>query len=266
MKEWVLRFETAADARQWVMFSHQDKQFFSHVTNDPNVVRMIATESVLWSRWLDLLFSYVQAVMVPKHSKRMLKDHYYLVDEEIEQIMPFVLNLSEDTLPLHSQLTSLYSHLVRYVHQLETPYDISLSNLELFMFDGHSDWVDVVGYAIDEWQFEMQFQDQMERLRQWIDQSRSLYRRIDVYDADVLLFFDDTGKRIDQPTERVITDYLIIPSLTNGLLSLRPELINIFTNYRKTHALYQVKNLFQERATIFEEHEFPHEINNLSRS
>ncbi|MDQ0160208.1 sporulation protein YtxC [Alkalibacillus salilacus] len=261
MKEWTLMFNSSSDVNAWLERSEKRSEFFSHETHQPFLVRVIATESVNWTSWLEFIFTFVQEVYVPRYSKQVLQDVYCLSEEESEQVLPFVSPLAENVKGLHSQLSeSLYERLVRYVG-CHSPRNLDMALLYEHLFIDFSDWDEVVGYAIDEWQYELFFQERMHQLRQFVQFKEPQIKRVDVYDGKELMFYDQAGRSLTPPAQPQMMDGMMVSPLTQALLNLVPEKATIYSDSGGTHELFQVMNVFEERIELCSLDEFPHKMN-----
>ncbi|GAA0456437.1 sporulation protein YtxC [Alkalibacillus silvisoli] len=268
MKETSLVFKNEYEAKQFYLYL-MTVNFKGNVHAYENTVWLSNNLFVKRTSLVDLIFPYILDTYVPRISQKILREAYYFDDDEIEQIIPFVVSLSTAPKMLHSELNdSLYERLVHYIFNQENTTSLEMEHLYEQLFSQEGDWYEIVGFGIEEWQGELHFQDRMEQLRSFIDGQEPYYEHVIVYYKQDAILFEGNGKLIqDQILSSATTPFQEIMDQTKvigKLLAIAPNRVDVYASNDRIHEIYSLMNIFQERVCLYPINQFPHyfEMNN----
>lgn len=116
-----------------------------------------------------------------------------------------------------------------------------------------------VEMAIDEYKLEQDYQNLIENLRAFVDRKKPVIQKILVVYDKKPMFFDKDFTRIDDEKiqHAVRSSYLFLgntviePLLLQPLLALAPSRIELYTKVEEFGILYTLKNIFQERLSVY---------------
>lgn len=269
VKETAFLFRNEQEARQFYLYLLA-ANFKGQIRLDENFVWLSNFLFVKRTSLVDLIFPFILEAYVPKISQKILRDTYYFDDDEIEQIIPFVVSLSTAPKMLHSELNdSLYEKLVHFIYGQDDVTKVNMDYMYNELFLREDDWLEIVGFGIEEWQDELHFQDRMEQLRSFIDGQEPYYNHVTVYYKNEALLFDDHGKLIqDQLITSASTPFQEIMDQTKvigKLLAIAPERVDVYASNDRIHEIYSVMNIFQERVYLYPINQFPYvqELKNI---
>lgn len=265
MKDTLFLFRDEKDANQFYLFvlsSNIDGQ----VIINGNEVKLSFEEKKTQARLIELIYPFIIDLFVPRISKQILREKFYYHDDEIDQIVPFILSICSVSKMLHSNLTfSLYEQLVYYWYENQTV--INMEDLYKQLFEEEESWLEIVGYGIEEWQFELSFQEKMNEIRHYVFHKKSKIPNIIIYLSDHIAFFDANGQVIREETLNKYQtknvprfDEYNHSFLVSTLLSIAPDRIEVYASNEHMHTLYWLLNIFQEKMTLYSEEQFPFKL------
>ncbi|MCP8617078.1 putative sporulation protein YtxC [Salirhabdus salicampi] len=208
-------------------------------------------------------------IRLPAITRNILKDEYHYTNQhEIAHIVPFVhsvWNHSENYM-LHEG-GRLSTILQRFISQQIMKerfmfYDEFVNHL---IRKHYSFFVDIVGYAIDEWKREEEYQDFVHNLRNYIKRKRPKCKKVLVVaDYQIQLFKPDGTRYLSgelktlQNSENVyFFGFHPADKTLPSLISLVPEEIEIYAEHTENPIILSVMNLFQERVNVYPLKKFP---------
>ncbi|GEL76829.1 sporulation protein YtxC [Tenuibacillus multivorans] len=268
MKDTLFLFQNEQDANQFYLFVLAST-FNGNAEINGNEVRISNFSAVKQTSMVDLIYPFVVNYYVPRISSYLLKNVYYYQEDEIEQIVPFVSSVTSISKELHSDLSfSLYERLIYYLYSHQTRGQINMKHLYLTLFQNEDSWIEIVGYGIEEWQFEMNFQEKMNDIRQYVMNRKPKLPQVIVYIQEGVRFYDSHGQPIREEVLKhfrkvsgpsVIDEY-DQSKLISTILSISPEQIDVYASNDHLHTLYWMMNIFQERMKLYPVEQFPFKI------
>ncbi|TFB24992.1 hypothetical protein E3U55_00965 [Filobacillus milosensis] len=265
MKETLFLFQDEKDANQFYLFVLAST-FNGNVQINGSEVRISNYSMLKQTSLVDLIFPFIVNYYVPRISNYLLKNTYYYHDDEIEQIIPFVLSVSSISKELHTDLSfSLYERLIYYLYTHQTRGLVDMKHLYLSLFQNEEAWIEIVGYGIEEWQFELNFQDKMNDIREYVFKRKPKLPKVVVNIKEDIRFFDSHGQPIREEVLKhfrrvsgttVIEEY-DQSKLVSTLLSIAPQQIDVYASNEHIHNLYWMMSIFQERMKLFPLEQFP---------
>lgn len=268
MKETLFLFQDEKDANQFYLFVLAST-FNGDVRIKGSEVRLSGYNKLKQTSLVDLIFHFIVNFYVPRVSNYLLRNAYYYHEDEIEQIVPFVLSVSSISKELHTDLSfSLYERLIYYLYTHETRGVVDMEHLYLTLFQNEDAWLEIVGYGIEEWQFELNFQEQMNDIRHYVFKKKPKLPKVIVNIKDRIRFFDSHGQPIREEVLahfRKVSGTSVIEEydqtkLISTLMSIAPQQIDVYASNDHMHTLYWMMNIFQERIKLFPVEQFPYKI------
>ncbi|WP_238378780.1 sporulation protein YtxC [Halalkalibacillus sediminis] len=214
---------------------------------------------------IDLIYPYILESYVPKISEKILMDTYYYQRDEVEQIIPFITSICETTKLLHSRLRfSLYERLIYFLYGYMQRSEVDMGRLYAELFEHEESWKEIVGYGIEEWLYELHFQEKMHELRQYLKNEPPAIDSVTVYLDGSAVFYDRNGQIIEPTHFNNQFRFNVLdheyPEVLSSLLSIAPEEVNLYTANEQMHLVYFLLNVFQEKVKLFPIEQFPYKI------
>ena len=266
MKETSFLFRELKEAKQFYFFllgRLQTDQLT--MSNQTITIRTDSPDSPI--ELVELIYPFILEHYGTKISHFILEKHFYFEKEERDQIITYIVTLSSTPKFVHSQFQySLYERLVQFLYE-ESDELISVDKMYQQLFIQDHNWVELVGFGIEEWKQELIYQEKMYELRSQLDIYASVYDKVIVLldhqqepvvmDKQARVIGDNSlldGKyRFTQETE----DMLKHAEVLRKLLLINPEKIIVYTTKNQTHNLYAIMNVFQEKVEIRSLENFP---------
>ncbi|RPF55405.1 sporulation protein YtxC [Aquisalibacillus elongatus] len=267
MKETLFLFQDEKDAN--LFYSSMSEVFDGTCDIKGSEVRLSHANMDKQSWLADFIFPFIVNYYVPRISSYLLKNTYYYHDDEIEQIIPFVLSVSSISKELHTDLSfSLYERLIYYLYTHQTRGLIDMKHLYLTLFQNEENWIEIVGYGIEEWQFELNFQEKMNDIREYVSKKKPKLPKVVINIKEAIRFYDSHGQPI---REEVLKHFRKVSGTTtledydqskliSTLISIAPQQIDVYASNDHMHTLYWMMNIFQERVKLFPVEQFPFKL------
>nr|WP_289036824.1 sporulation protein YtxC [uncultured Allobacillus sp.] len=266
MKETSFLFRELKEAKQFYFFLLGKLQT-DQLTMSNQTITVQSDTTVSPVELVELIYPFVLEHYGTKISHFILEKQFYFEKEERDQIIPYIVTLSATPKFVHSQFQySLYERLVQFLYE-ESNELISFDKMYQQLFLQDHNWVELVGFGIEEWKQELIYQEKMNELRGQLDIYANVHDKVIVVldhqqepvvmdkharliSNDVLL---ESKYRFTQETE----DMLKHAEVLRKLLLINPEKIIVYTDKNQTHNLYAIMNVFQEKVEIRSLGKFP---------
>ncbi|MGM8215566.1 sporulation protein YtxC [Bacillaceae bacterium W0354] len=268
MKETLFLFKDEKDANQFYLYVLA-KKFNGQVSTSGREVILSTDRMIKQTKFIELIYPFIIDLFVPRIARQLLQQKYYYEADEIDQIVPFVLSICSVSKTLHSNLSfSLYERLIYYLYEHQLQATIDMDHLYDELFVKEESWQEIVGYGIEEWQFELSFQEKMYEMRQYVFQKEAQLPRIVIHLDDNISFYYEDGQIIREDVLKQYQNTSTAPPfeqyehsfLVSTLLSIAPERIDVYASNDHMHTLYWLLNIFQEKMNLYPETQFPYKI------
>lgn len=203
--------------------------------------------------------------------KTILKENYYFTNEqEIEQILPFIRSVVKEPKQYvpekfqHRQSCDLYSFVQSGL------YSGRSFHFNLFLKKAKQDYyewlIELIGYAIDEWKRESEYQEFIHHLRNEVNRKNIKCDALIIYSDHSFQYYNSDGvpytRREIKQLQNKEPLYLYGQQTTDPnlspLLALNPRCIQIYTHKPEDPLVQKVVSVFQERVEILPAEKFPY--------
>lgn len=200
--------------------------------------------------------------------------YYYNDEDEVEAIVNLCNNLlheelGENMTPHHKLSHGQHRDVLKAIFReaLQQEESVHFDSIIVFRLQNfYNDMIDFVGYALDEYKREEEYQSYVEHLREYIYLKPSNLDHLLIVQGPNFQFFDEKGNRFKQEKLKAITsgEPLYLFGLEHEemnitpVIALAPKKITLYGDDPSDPKTITVLNVFQERVEFLPLHNFPY--------